>query len=62
MLAGKAWKGGNSKNLGRQVAMYHVEEVRILLRVMLLVVMNVICGYIFPSRYADYKNSSGIQH
>ena len=62
ILAGKAWKGGNSKNLGRQVAMYHVEEVRILLRVTLLVVMNVICGYIFPSRYADYKNSSGIQH
>jgi len=28
MLAARAWKGGNSKNVGRQVARYHVEEVR----------------------------------
>ena len=28
MLAAKAWKGGNSKNVGRQVARYHIEEVR----------------------------------
>ena len=31
MLAAKAWKGGNSKNVGRQVARYHIEEVRIVL-------------------------------
>jgi hypothetical protein len=28
MLAARAWKGGNSKNVGRNVAHYHVEEVR----------------------------------
>jgi hypothetical protein len=28
MLAARAWKGGNSKNVGRQVARYHVEEAR----------------------------------
>ncbi|KAI0294331.1 hypothetical protein B0F90DRAFT_1757588 [Multifurca ochricompacta] len=28
LSAAKAWKGGNSKNLGREVAMYHVEEAR----------------------------------
>ena len=28
MSAARAWKKGNSKNMGKQVAMYHVEEVR----------------------------------
>jgi hypothetical protein len=28
MSAARAWKEGNSKNLGKQVASYHVEEVR----------------------------------
>ena len=28
MSAARAWKGGNSKNRGRQVSMYYVEEVR----------------------------------
>jgi hypothetical protein len=28
MSAARAWKRGNSKNMGKQVAMYHVEEVR----------------------------------
>lgn len=29
MLAARAWKRGNSKNVGRHVAHYHVEEVRV---------------------------------
>lgn len=28
MSAARAWKKGNSKNMGKQVALYHVEEVR----------------------------------
>ena len=28
MSAARAWKRGNSKNMGKQVALYHVEEVR----------------------------------
>lgn len=28
MSAARAWKRGNSKNVGKQVALYHVEEVR----------------------------------
>ncbi len=28
MSAARAWKKGNSKNMGIQVAMYHAEEVR----------------------------------
>jgi hypothetical protein len=29
MLAARAWKGGSSKNVGRHLAHYHVEEVRV---------------------------------
>ena len=32
MSAARAWKGGNSKNMRKQVALYHVEEVRTFFR------------------------------
>jgi hypothetical protein len=51
MLAAKAWKGGNSKNVGRQVARYHIEEVRI-----------VLLYDIIPSRYADYRKNSRMRN
>lgn len=32
MSAARAWKGGNAKNMRKQVALYHVEEVRMFFR------------------------------
>lgn len=58
MSAARAWKSANSKNLGKEVALYHVDEVCPLVRL-----------YLAPSwwfavifRRANYMRRSKVQH
>jgi hypothetical protein len=56
MLAAKAWKGGNSKNVGRHIAHYHVEEVRASICQCFVCALKL--DVIYSSRCADYRKNS----
>ena len=58
MSAARAWKGANSKNLGKEVALYHVDEVCPL--TLLYLVPS--WWFVVTSRRADYGRRSSVLH
>jgi hypothetical protein len=58
MSAARAWKGANSKNLGKEVALYHVDEVCSLTWLYLAPSW----WFVVISRRADYRKRSNVLH
>lgn len=58
MSAARAWKGSNSKNLGKEVALYHVDEVCPLTWLCLVLSW----WFVVISRRADYGRRSSVLH
>jgi hypothetical protein len=58
MSAARAWKGANSKNLGKEVALYHVDKVCPLTWLYLAPSW----WFVVISRHADYRRISNVRH